>query len=54
MKTFRNRGYLCVSDMTKQLWCEQQALLHVTTDIDIESPELLRGTELHLARGVLI
>lgn len=45
-------GYLWVSDLTKQTWCEQQMVYNFTVPgIVVEDPVLTKGTDLHLARG---
>lgn len=47
------RGYLWVSDMSRQAWCEQQvhygfARPHLLPEQD--APEVAKGSEMHLAR----
>lgn len=51
IQLYRN-GYLWVSDISRQAWCEQQ-LEYSFTKLQMEEPEapqLSKGTELHLAR----
>ena len=46
------RGYLWVSHLVSQLWCEQQMEYSFTRPQDVtqEPPHMTRGSELHLAR----
>lgn len=45
------RGYLWVSDLSSQMWCEQQLHYKFTSPLVVpEAPQLTKGTELHLAR----
>ena len=47
-------GYLWVSDLTRQLWCEQQMWYSFTLPgIVEENPVMTEGSNLHLARGML-
>ena len=44
-------GYLWVSDLCSQLWCEQQNEYKLTAPSkEPESEQMTKGTELHLAR----
>ncbi|KAK3082622.1 hypothetical protein FSP39_000643 [Pinctada imbricata] len=44
-------GYLWVSDITRQNWCEQQMLYTFTLPTIVEeTPVMVQGTDLHLAR----
>lgn len=45
-------GYLWVSDLSSQSWCEQQLYYKFTVPgIVEENPAMTKGTNLHLARG---
>ena len=45
-------GYLWVSDLTRQHWCEQQLWYSFTVPgIVEENPVMTEGSSLHLARG---
>ena len=46
------KGYLWVSDLLSQAWCEQQMFYKLTTPIAAPAdPVIKAGSELHLARG---
>ena len=45
-------GYLWVSDLTRQHWCEQQMWYSFTMPVVVEeNPIMTEGSNLHLARG---
>jgi hypothetical protein len=45
-------GYLWVTDLTRQIWCEQQLYYSFTVPcVEVENPAMTAGTDLHLARG---
>lgn len=45
-------GYLWVSDLTRQNWCEQQLYYTFTVPTVVEeNPVMTEGSSLHLARG---
>ena len=47
-------GYLWVSDLTRQHWCEQQLWYSLTLPVVVEeNPVMTEGSSLHLARGIL-
>jgi len=51
LEEFR-RGYLWVSDLTQQSWCEQKMYYMFTQPGLVEKPEVMKeGTSLHLERG---
>ena len=46
------KGYLWVSDLLSQAWCEQQMFYKFTVPTVVEvDPAMKAGTDLHLARG---
>lgn len=46
-------GYLWVSDLTRQSWCEQQLYYSFTVPTLVEqNPVITEGTNLHLERGI--
>ena len=46
------RGYLWVSDLCSQTWCERQLHYKFTVPtIKVENPVMTAGSNLHLARG---
>ncbi|XP_046366406.2 exonuclease V-like [Haliotis rufescens] len=48
-------GYLWVSDLTRQHWCEQMMLYTFTVPtIPVESPVMTAGSNLHLARELAV
>lgn len=48
-------GYLWVSDFTRQSWCEQQMYYMFTVPTIVEEdPVMTAGSNLHLARGMII
>ncbi|XP_069136476.1 exonuclease V-like [Argopecten irradians] len=48
-------GYLWVSDLTKQHWCEQQLLYSFTVPgIVVEDPVMTKGSNLHLQRELAV
>lgn len=50
LEKFR-KGYLWVSNLTAQIWCEQQMEYGFTRPQEIKEPEhVFRGSELHLSR----
>ncbi|XP_013381053.1 exonuclease V-like [Lingula anatina] len=45
------RGYLWVSSLTAQMWCEQKLHYSLTLPVvEVEKPAISKGTDLHLAR----
>ena len=45
-------GYLWVSDLTAQVWCEQKLVYSYELPCIVEeTPAIAQGTNLHLARG---
>lgn len=50
-------GYLCVSDLLSQAWCEQQMVYSFRPPPDVvivereEKPQVIAGSHIHLARG---
>lgn len=50
LQSLRN-GYLWVSDLSQQMWCEQQLHLNLTSPVEVkETPQMTKGSEMHLAR----
>ena len=50
LEKFR-KGYLWVSNLTAQIWCEQQMEYGFTRPQEVKEPEhVFRGSELHLSR----
>ena len=48
-------GYLWVSDLTRQHWCEQQMWYSLTLPVIVEeNPVMTEGSNLHLARGIIM
>ncbi|XP_060063729.1 exonuclease V-like [Ylistrum balloti] len=48
-------GYLWVSDLTKQNWCEQQLLYSFTVPgVVVEDPVMTKGSDLHLQRELAV
>ncbi|OWF55301.1 exonuclease V-like [Mizuhopecten yessoensis] len=48
-------GYLWVSDLTKQHWCEQQLLYSFTVPgVLVEDPVMTKGSNLHLQRELAV
>ncbi len=46
-------GYVCVTEFTQSLWCEQKVVFHLLMpeDVEVQTPAMARGNELHLERG---
>ena len=46
-------GYLWVSDLVSQTWCEQQMVYRFTLPTEkVDKPVITTGTDMHLARGL--